>query len=554
MTKSSILALLSLVLVLAGAALVAQPAAAQGADVPNVTLQVKDGVTVEENVPVDIELVCETGVNVPLFSCFADIAYNPAQLTVNSITASANFNTYAQGDFQTTAGIIDMLGGVASHSPITSAGPSNVVATINVTPTTSGNVTMTPSADNGQFTELTAYGFDDDLRDNSPVFITLTMNVVEDQAPSIIASTPEEGDTVATSFNQMSFTFSEAVTTVPPVNFGLTCNGQTVLPTGSTSSQTIPNTFLINLATTNIVPGASCEFFVTTEDIVDSAQQTMQDTDGNDDGTFRLTFDVEELPQITSVSPQAGSTNVSTTQTITIVTNKTVGVVGPVSLTCNGAVQFFTPNGTNAPTYTISPVGSFPEKANCVLNLPSSSITDSNGNQLVDNDGTPDGTLRYPFTTGPGPSITGTSPANGATNVALDDDMEVTFAALGFTINPSTPYTFTCNDGNTTQDLTQGLTLSPPSGTTFTLNTSDYLPGANCELNVPSTFIRDGVGNVLEDNDGTVDGAYVVQFQTAGAAVTSSSLDEEPVVIESGEVAPAPVIEEAEAPVIESAD
>jgi len=518
--------LLSLVLVMIAAFAVVAPAAAQSADVAVVTLQVAQGETPEENVQVNVELVCETETAVPLFSCFADITYNPAELTVNSITAGANYGTFTQGD-TSTPGVINGLGGVASHTPITAPGNSNVVATINVTPLVDGTVTMTPAADaDSEFTELTIYDFDGDFRDTA-TYTPLNMNVVPDAAPSITSTSPVEGGELAIGETILTFNFSEAmfIDQNETLTFGVTCDSANPsIVSAVPVSPPDTSAFNIGLNSGQLTPGDDCTFSVGTSALIDSADQVLQDTDGTADGTFMLNFSIESLPEIVDVVPASGSTNVDANTDITITTTKQLYAAGTPQLTCGGVGQPYTLAVNSATEYVINPNAALPEGASCTFAIPTAIITDApsgQGNNLVDGDGTVDGTYNIQFSTGPGPQITSTLPADGTIDVPVGSNMAVTFDALGFAVVAANgPFTFTCDDGSTVQDLSTNLTIilaaSPPN--TFTLDVDDFLTDATCTLSVPTGYIQDSAGNLLEDDDGNDDGAYTVVFDTEAAA------------------------------------
>lgn len=105
------------------------------------------------------------------------------------------------------------------------------------------------------------------------------------------------------------------------------------------------------------------------------------------------------------------------------------------------------------------------------------------------------------------PFITSTTPTNNQTGVSINTTVVLNFSEpVTFTALP----TFTC-DG-------QGRsgTVAPSNGNqTFTGTPNAPLPeNATCVLTIPTNIVVDGAGNELQDNDGNVNGSYVLTFTT----------------------------------------
>jgi Bacterial Ig-like domain/Putative Ig domain/Bacterial Ig domain len=125
-----------------------------------------------------------------------------------------------------------------------------------------------------------------------------------------------------------------------------------------------------------------------------------------------------------------------------------------------------------------------------------------------------------PGPTDDAPTVTSTSPANGATNVATDSDLTVTFSEP-VNVTPAA-FTLTCPGGGTAIALTN-LTASP--ATTFMLHPATHLPFAmGCQLVVHANAVTD-VDTI--DPPDTMAADVIVSFSTVGCpamTVTPSTL------------------------------
>jgi hypothetical protein len=142
-------------------------------------------------------------------------------------------------------------------------------------------------------------------------------------------------------------------------------------------------------------------------------------------------------------------------------------------------------------------------------------ITDLVGNHLS-------GVLRWPFTTTaapPPPDVTapvvsGTTPVNGTTNVALDTNVTVTFseAMLSGTINSTNIYLSNTSGGTAILD-TVSVTLNPLDKKTVTLDPVNDLTEGNIYYINVTTGVQDLAANAMAAADRERNFSTIYNFQ-----------------------------------------
>jgi methionine-rich copper-binding protein CopC len=213
-------------------------------------------------------------------------------------------------------------------------------------------------------------------------------------------------------------------------------------------------------------------------------------------------------PTVSSVSPAIGTTDVAVNSSIaaTLSENMTAGSFTTASFTLSGgagvvigAVSY------NGSTATFNPTADLAYATTYTATI-STGVTDAAGNALAAN-------YVWSFTTGAAPDLTppivsGTSPANNATNAAINADITVTFSE-NMTAGSFTTASFTLSSG-------AGVVIGAVSynGTTATFDPTADLAYATTYTATITTGATDAGGNPLETN-------YVWTFTTGAAPDTT---------------------------------
>ena len=220
---------------------------------------------------------------------------------------------------------------------------------------------------------------------------------------------------------------------------------------------------------------------------------------------------LDTAPAVTTTSPADGAGHVAVNTNITFNFNEPVTVsTGSFSLECPAATpRVFTVGGSGTAGITLNPTADLPEGVTCVATAKAASISDSDGNDPPDH---PVADRTISFTTDTAPSVTGTSPTNGASGVAVGGNLTVSFsepvtAGVGsFTIECPAP-------GNL-----RAFSVSGSGTSVITLDPSANLPGSTvCTLTVLAGQISDVDGGDPPDHPAA---NQVVSFSTIDAAPT----------------------------------
>src|SRR5207253_318633 len=201
-------------------------------------------------------------------------------------------------------------------------------------------------------------------------------------------------------------------------------------------------------------------------------------------------------------------------------TNITVNFSEPVtfstssfSLECpSGTPKSFTVSGSGTSAATLDPTADLPQGTTCAVKVIASNVSDVDTNDPPDH---PTADYNFSFTTDSAPTVTSTSPANGATGVNPSNNVTVTFSEP---VNASgSSFTVECPSGSP-----QSFSVSGSPGSTITLDPTSDLPAATtCTVTVLANQISD-VDSVDPPDHMAAD--YTFSFTTdAAPAVTGSS-------------------------------
>jgi uncharacterized repeat protein (TIGR01451 family) len=398
---------------------------------------------------------------------FAD-TYVTAKNTVLNVGAPGVLGN----DTGTPAPTVTQLNGSATLTGSTTGGGTVTIFAdghFDYTPnaTFEGADTFTYTVSNGQSPDSTA---------------TVTINV--DAAPTVTATTPLNGALGATTSGNITVTFSE------PVNvtgnwFQIVCATSGTRNVADTVVTGGPTTFTIN-PNADFTPGESCT--VTIDDAAISDQDS-NDPPDNMAADYSFTFTMDAAPIVTATTPISGATDVATSSNITVTFSEPVNVTGnwfqivcATSGTRNVAATVVTGGPT---TFTINPNVDFTQNELCTVTVFAAQVADQDSNDPPDNMAA---NYVFSYTIDAAPTVSATSPVSGATNVAANANIQITFSE---NVNvTASAFTIQCPTGSPI-----AYTLSPavPGGTNlFTLDPNADLPGGvTCTVTVVANQVTD---------------------------------------------------------------
>jgi hypothetical protein len=401
-----------------------------------------------------------------------------------------------------------------------------------------------------------ATGIDDvdagDPPANLAADVVVDFTSVDDNPPSVTASTPDAGTPVVASDVAISFTMSEPVDAAADYAT-LTCGGPNLITAGQTGS----NTTTLTPAYAGPLPaGANCTLTllaaaITDVDAIDPPDAMVAD--------YVVVFAVDEAPAVAATSPANGATDVATGATITFDFTESVDIASaaafsvecPVGLPIGYTVTTPAALPASASSYTLTPAAPLPPGTTCTIRAFAAQVADTDAidppqNMAADYAGT--------FTTDAAPEVTAITPAAAAvvsTTQAIQVDFSeaVDLSATAFTLDcggavafsavPALPATAT-----TTITLTPTGGLPEGSACVFTVVASEVIDSdsndppntmladvvrnfsVDAAPSVLDTVPADGATDVLPTSSITINFSEAVTFDTtANAANTSFDLE-----------------------------
>jgi endonuclease I len=201
----------------------------------------------------------------------------------------------------------------------------------------------------------------------------------------------------------------------------------------------------------------------------------------------------DSAPFVVSTDPADGATNVSPSTSIVVTFSEPVFVgANWYSLDCaTGGNQTATFSGNNpGTTFTIVPDAALPNLDTCTLNLEPTEVTDVDGVIIYDLVG--DTRFEFTIASDVPPTVDTTTPADNATNVALDATLSIKFSEA-VTVMGSW-YTIACaTSGAHTAAVTGG-----PSN--YILDPDvDFASGESCVVTITAALVtdQDGTPNAM---------------------------------------------------------
>lgn len=355
-------------------------------------------------------------------------------------------------------------------TPISLSGlPASNVSNVTLTPAAalSGSCTVTVVAT--QVTDADTA----DAPDAMEADVTSTFSV--ETAPTVTNITPAEGVTVANN-TVVTVTFSE------PVNFAgnsftLLCGGApqsfSLSSSPSTAATITPNAPLPN--------GSSCVFTVVAANVTDVDSFDPPDTLESD---VTRNFSVDAEPAVNTVVPTNGATDVAVTSPVTITFSESVNFsAASFSLVCGGSPITFSLSSAPSSTAVLTPDANLPTATTCNLTVIAANVSDEDA---IDPPNTMTADFNSSFTTlDVAPSVTSTTPDNGATGVLETTNITIVFSEpVNVTASGAT---LVCNS------LPVAFTGLPASGVTQIVldPTTNLAFGASCTLTVVAVQVSD---------------------------------------------------------------
>jgi methionine-rich copper-binding protein CopC len=182
---------------------------------------------------------------------------------------------------------------------------------------------------------------------------------------------------------------------------------------------------------------------------------------------------VDTAPSVTSTSPADGADHVAVNTNIVVNFSEPVNASSSsFTLECpTGTPKSFSVSGSGTSSITLDPISDLPQGTVCTVTVLANGISD------VDTVDPPDNMAAdytFSFTTDSAPSVTSTSPANGALGVAANSNITLTFSEP-VTVDTSS-FTISCG-GNP-----QTFTVSGSGTASITLDPDSDLPSGSCTV------------------------------------------------------------------------
>ena len=312
----------------------------------------------------------------------------------------------------------------------TTSGTRNPADTAVTPPSPATTFTINPNADFAPgetctVTIVAAQVTDADTNDPPDnMAANFVFSFTTDAAPAVTATTPTNGATQVANNTNLSITFNEAVDVTG--NWfqivGATSGTKNVADTVVTGG---PTTFDINPA-----DFANGELVTVTVFAAQVSDQDTNDPPQNMAANFVFSFTIDQAPSVTATTPTNGATGVAINSNVTITFSEAVNVTGnwfqiacPNSGTRNVADTVVTGGPT---TFTINPNADFGNGEVCTVTVSASQVTDQDSGDPPDNMAA---NFVFSFTTVDiAPTVTATTPTNGAINQATNTDITVTFS------------------------------------------------------------------------------------------------------------------------------
>ncbi len=335
--------------------------------------------------------------------------------------------------------------------------------------------TYAPPLPNGAsctLTVLAANISDSDLIDPPDQMVAnFVATFTVDAPPALVSSTPAAAAVVNTA-QTVSFTYDEPVTDLGGA-ITLNCGGAIAGSIGGSGTATLTFT-----PTSPLAAGASCTATAVAAQIGDV---DAFDPPQNPVANSTINFTVDAAPAFVSATPAAAAV-VGTGQTVSFTFDENVdNLGGAITLDCGGAIAGSI-SGGGTPTLTFTPTNPLPGGSSCSATAVAAQIGDSDA---IDPPQNPVADVARNFTVDAAPTVTSTTPANGAANADPAGNITVNFSeAVNFT---GASFTLECPTGSAIPFVVSGSGSS-----TATLDPTGSLPvNILCTVSVLAAQVSD---------------------------------------------------------------
>ena len=182
---------------------------------------------------------------------------------------------------------------------------------------------------------------------------------------------------------------------------------------------------------------------------------------------FVFSFTIDQAPSVTATTPTNGATNVGDQRELTVTFSEPVNVTGnwfQIVCATSGTRNVADTVVTGGPTtFTIDPNADFATGESCTVTVFAAQVTDQDSGDPPDNMAA---NFVFSFTTiDVAPTVTATTPTNGAVNQATNTNITVTFSEpVNVTATGSRSFVPTSGTRNVADTVVTG------GPTTFTIN------------------------------------------------------------------------------------
>jgi methionine-rich copper-binding protein CopC len=356
-------------------------------------------------------------------------------------------------------------------------------------------ITLNPTADLPFGTNCTVTVIANEISDvdaNDPpdnMNANFVFSFTTDAAPAVTATNPTNGATGVGAGSNIVVDFNETVNATTS-SFTIECpapgNLQTFAVTGSGTNQITLN------PNSDLPSGVTCTVTVIANQISDT---DTADPPDNMVANFVFSFTTDAAPAVTTTSPTNGATDVASNTNIVVNFTEAVNATtSSFTIECPtpGNLQTFAVTGSGTNAITLNPNSNLPEGTACTVTVIANQISDTDSADPPDNMAA---NFVFSFTIDTAPSVTATVPTNGATQVANNTDVSVTFSEP---VNVSGNWFSIVCATSGTHDTTNSTVTGGP--TTFTINPTDFANGELCTATIFAAQIGDQDANDPPEN------------------------------------------------------
>jgi len=391
-------------------------------------------------------------------------------------------------------------------------GPANGMVSVDI------GVSETGSEPLGQSLRLSGTGqFYEDFTWNSPTTSTFgacntgQIFVSGDAPPSVTATTPTNNATNIAINTNISITFSEAVDVT---GSWFSISGGSSGPHTATVSGG-PTTFTLDPD----IDFASNESVTITVFAANVTDQDANDPPDNMATDFNFSFTTDLAPSVTTTTPANNATDVATNANITITFSEAVNAAGSWFSISGGTSGSHTATVSGGPTtFTLDPDVDFVNNEAVSITVFAANVTDQDAGDPPDNMAAD---FNFSFTTSASdvaPTVTSTTPSNGATAVEAAANITITFSE---SVNVIGNW-FSISGG------ASGLHTATVTGgpTTFTLNPDvDFAFNEMITVNVFAANVTD---QDVSDPPDNMAADYIFNFSTPPIIINEILADPHP--------------------------